>query len=763
MMYTRKCIPRSSGRIGLFELNCKFHCHALLYKDLSDVTTKSTLNKDTPTTSSASKSDNAKDSFLRRSDSFMQRALLMQKQKQKEKTKETEKEKEKQRPTRSQYKSNAENESAQNLSRTRIARRKSRTDRTIKASRRRSNASKEKELRGHQSNDVTKNVSNSENRKGGELTHYITSTKNSNKPILQCIAPKKGEVPLLAHNLDRVLFSPGVHFLQDPRTRIYNFTPFLKNVINYRDFNFDAVSSYTPVSKHKVMLMNAQKFKKQFYSSTSSMTSLLSKFYMFLNNYSRHRVNRFGNIPFSGMINDLPSIIFAQPQGEFQDEQGNSKTVYSLQEDSSCDAEILLSAMGVCMETLLTNPEKEFLKYKKEKGHKVLSLNGEQQSPQPLHSLTPLPPSPPVNSYNYASVGSFLMRSQLDCYDPRLPGNGTFDLKTRASANVRYNSRDPNAGEGDYQIFKLRGDFESYEAEFRDLIRTGAMLKYLFQARIGQMDGIFIAYHNVNSIFGFQYLPLEELDKLFYCEKFNEKQLKADLETVAIEEHHGQENLPSFIGETQFKFSMEMWEKLMTNHILKDFAEAGLKDTPFRMLVETVQPRGTKNKFLRVIAIPVTVDEIKEFQLFPKKHPTDFKQDLTDEQRQTNLQKHSKELKVYNEQTTRDRKILQYTIDLHLSFVNGESSPYYILPKVMTKDWKLSYTITKVDFDAKTNLKRMLSQAVDKLLLKSGQTLTSLQKIHKFYEKLGTLRKENWALKEEVPQVYKPVFKDDDA
>lgn len=31
------------------------------------------------------------------------------------------------------------------------------------------------------------------------------------------------------------------------------------------------------------------------------------------------------------------------------------------------------------------------------------------------------------------------MRSQLDCQDDRLPGTGIFDIKTRATAPIRYN------------------------------------------------------------------------------------------------------------------------------------------------------------------------------------------------------------------------------------------------------------------------------------------------------------------------------------
>lgn len=34
--------------------------------------------------------------------------------------------------------------------------------------------------------------------------------------------------------------------------------------------------------------------------------------------------------------------------------------------------------------------------------------------------------------------GTLLMRSQLDCHDPRLPGSGVFDIKTRACLPIRH-------------------------------------------------------------------------------------------------------------------------------------------------------------------------------------------------------------------------------------------------------------------------------------------------------------------------------------
>jgi hypothetical protein len=38
------------------------------------------------------------------------------------------------------------------------------------------------------------------------------------------------------------------------------------------------------------------------------------------------------------------------------------------------------------------------------------------------------------------------MRSQLDCYDPRLPGTGVFDIKTRACLSLRHDRANYEVG-----------------------------------------------------------------------------------------------------------------------------------------------------------------------------------------------------------------------------------------------------------------------------------------------------------------------------
>lgn len=71
---------------------------------------------------------------------------------------------------------------------------------------------------------------------------------------------------------------------------------------------------------------------------------------------------------------------------------------------------------------------------------------------------------------------------------------------------------------GGYLISSLRGKASSFEKEYYDLIRS-AFLKYTFQARIGCMDGCFIAYHNGARIFGFQYCSIEEMEESLYGSK----------------------------------------------------------------------------------------------------------------------------------------------------------------------------------------------------------------------------------------------------
>lgn len=71
---------------------------------------------------------------------------------------------------------------------------------------------------------------------------------------------------------------------------------------------------------------------------------------------------------------------------------------------------------------------------------------------------------------------TLLMRSQLDCQDSRLPGSGTFDIKTRACLPIRHDRANYKANSA-YHISETLGFKESFEREYYDLTRSG-MLKY---------------------------------------------------------------------------------------------------------------------------------------------------------------------------------------------------------------------------------------------------------------------------------------------
>lgn len=395
----------------------------------------------------------------------------------------------------------------------------------------------------------------------------------------QAKPPKTEDIPKLAHQLDRVLFSPGVHYLQDPRTRIFNFDPHLRDVVSLDDFDFSKIETFVSAEKDKTLLAEATRQNCRFYSSTLSMTLTLHQFYLFLNNYDIKSDKRFQFPVFSRTCMLLPLSVIVHPKGKDE----NGELIYSITLDKSADVEILLGAMGHCLEVFLTHSPEElqyFLKKKDNKSDSEATTENADKEEKETDDTASNSANKPANVYNYLKFGDFLMRSQLDCYDSRLPGNGTFDLKTRACCAVRYDKNIPTHG-SDYQIWKSSGKYESFEREFNDLIRTGALLKYGFQARIGQMDGIFVAYHNVNSIFGFQYLPLLEIDLIFY----SDNKVMLSIEERAL--HEKQDNLPSVVAEDQFKTSLQMWLDVIKTAI-SDLKGSEHENQPFRLVMKHI-------------------------------------------------------------------------------------------------------------------------------------------------------------------------------
>ena len=295
-------------------------------------------------------------------------------------------------------------------------------------------------------------------------------------------------VPRLAYGLERVLFNPGVYQLQDPRSRVYNFDPYLQTIMPVAEFDFNALKEYITSSRDNSLRRLADQQGKRYIGSTSSMTSILAHFHFLLSQWRPINTSMLSKT----FPDDSKSFTELQrsPSAIFLRWQDGS---YAIDADKQFANANVLSMLGKSLEKLLTLETDEYERYRKSNPNQVT----EEESSAP-------------ESYHYSTMGDFLMRSQLDAHDPRLPGTGMFDLKTRAVVSIRMDVQNFQQGVG-YQIKDRQGAYESYEREYYDMIRA-AFLKYSMQVRMGRMDGIFVAFHNVERIFGFQYVSLNEMD-----------------------------------------------------------------------------------------------------------------------------------------------------------------------------------------------------------------------------------------------------------
>ncbi|QRW27104.1 mRNA degradation protein [Rhizoctonia solani] len=273
-------------------------------------------------------------------------------------------------------------------------------------------------------------------------------------------------VPTLKHGLDRVLFNPGVHWLQDPHSRVYNFPPELQTMPAFTSFAYDRINTFVTSSKDTPRDFSAGQ-----------------------------------KMPYTFFMRQNDGVVAFDSGSQSEDPLDQN----------------ILSYIGVMLEKLLTLPSDGFAALLR-------------HSPKELTESISVPKR---EAYRYSMSKSMVLRSQLDCSDSRLPGTGVFDLKTRAAISVRRDVWNIEIGSG-YQIRSTTGPLESFEREYYDLCRS-AFLKYSFQARIGAMDGVFVAYHNTSRMFGFQYIPLQEMDqRLFGSHEGGERVFKACLGLLEI-------------------------------------------------------------------------------------------------------------------------------------------------------------------------------------------------------------------------------------
>lgn len=280
------------------------------------------------------------------------------------------------------------------------------------------------------------------------------------------------------------------------------------------EFNFNAIKGFTTSSEDEHLKKLAEASGKRYVGSSSSLTGVLAHFHFLLSNWrevdyamlSRRFSEASKHRSFTQISKAATAVFLRWRDGS-----------YAVDVDKEFDTCNVLSSLGQSMEKLLTSDTKDFERYRKS--------NPDQRSPAKHEN------------YHYCALGNLLMRSQIDAYDARLPGTGMFDLKTRSVVSIRMDLSNYKYGMG-YQIKSAQGKWESYEREYFDMIRS-AFLKYSLQVRMGRMDGVFVAYHNIGNIFGFQYISLPEMDKAV----------------------HG--TFQTRTGDLEFKVSLELFNKIL--------------------------------------------------------------------------------------------------------------------------------------------------------------------------------------------------------
>lgn len=168
-------------------------------------------------------------------------------------------------------------------------------------------------------------------------------------------------VASLAYGLERILFNPGVHWLQDPRTKYYNYSQGLQSIPDTSEFDFERLPIFMKPSSDSNLRKLLDSSSQIFAGSTSSLTGALSQIYFTLNGNKplNTQSQSFVDSPRSfspGARLPVSIILHRTPQGK-----------YVVDADKAMDAnpDNPLSEKGHILEKMLTYPPEEFNRFLK--------------------------------------------------------------------------------------------------------------------------------------------------------------------------------------------------------------------------------------------------------------------------------------------------------------------------------------------------------------------------------------------------------------
>ena len=130
-------------------------------------------------------------------------------------------------------------------------------------------------------------------------------------------------------------FSPGVVYLRDPRSLVYNFDPYLENIMPTSEFDYNALYEYITSSRDETLVSMAKQHGASYVGSTSSMTAILSHFHFLLSAWRPVNVDMLSTA-YATQFRSFTAISRA-PAGIFLRYKGDG--VYAIDADKMYDTE----------------------------------------------------------------------------------------------------------------------------------------------------------------------------------------------------------------------------------------------------------------------------------------------------------------------------------------------------------------------------------------------------------------------------------------
>lgn len=394
---------------------------------------------------------------------------------------------------------------------------------------------------------------------------YKKDLRYENKDFDKIELDQNSTAPTLKSNLIEVVRNPGIYPLSSIEKMSNQELKFFKNLPTPEMIELENLDTYMrPYEDPNLKkLMNTNNYK--YCSSTSGIGETLAHFFYKLINF---KSPHFYNLSEDYINAPLKYMMFQRKPANIVLRKLENKK-FSISKNSVFDSKIefILLKMGKYMEKLFTNNEEEFEK-------KYLKISGDKSEIVFKEE----------DYFKFIGYDKILLRSQIDCGGKDKSGKDiVFEIKTRAVAPIRYdvfNYKDYL----DYDVNSLHGIHSSYEREFYDLIR-GAFLKYLFQLKIGGMDGALISYHNTQRIFGFEYISLVDMERrILGNSNFSNIIFKASLKLLQetldqiVKDFPNQDDI--FIGfiANEWKGTLDVFVEIVNENTYKDYESYKVKN-----------------------------------------------------------------------------------------------------------------------------------------------------------------------------------------